>query len=102
MQELPIMDASGEILKINPHVLNEFFVPNMNKVQFISDKINQIQLLYTVSKKIDAEIKEEFNNILTKYNAVELVNLTVKKVDSIDIEPNGKTILVKINFKLPA
>ena len=100
MQELPIIDKSGKILKINPHILNEFFVPKMNKIQFISDEINKIQLLYTASEEIDNDIKEEFQNILTKYNALESVDFTVKKVDQINAESNGKTVLVKINFKL--
>ncbi|NRB11087.1 MAG: hypothetical protein HRU35_05720 [Rickettsiaceae bacterium] len=96
---LPIKNNLGKLDKINELRLH-LFIDGVKQIQIISDKLNEIQILYTATKNLDAIVSDEFKSILKLYNADNTVKITVKKVSEIPPEKNGKTPQVKVNFNL--
>jgi phenylacetate-CoA ligase len=95
MSPLPITTNSGTIDYINPHVINEFFVPGLQNFQFISRK-NLVKIIYVSHDNLNDAIFNEFEKILIKKNSSKLTRVEIERVNYIEPDKTGKVALIKI------
>ncbi len=96
MKPLPIINDMAEKDTINPYVLNDFFIPNVSRFQFISVSPKDIEIRYISQNDQSRAIIEKFHKILDYKKATKTMKCHTVKLDRIKPEPNGKLELVKI------
>ena len=94
---LPVILHDGNYDTINPHILGEFYVPGLEKVQYISHRPDHLQIHYVARQNIDDGVRQEFQRILDMKSALR-TTFSVQRVQQIDPDPQtGKLRLVKID-----
>jgi amino acid adenylation domain-containing protein len=97
---LPVMLDNGKLDIIHPIILSEFYVAGLENVQFISRRLDYVEVLYVARENIDESARREFHRILALKGAVR-TTFDVRRVDQIDLDPRtGKLPLVKIDVEL--
>ena len=61
---LPVTLDDGSLDDIHPIVLSEFFVPDAEKFQFVSESPNRIRMRYIASADRDTAVRDSFRKIL--------------------------------------
>ncbi|WP_066017874.1 hypothetical protein [Endozoicomonas atrinae] len=74
-EALPVQCADGRIDSIHPIVLSEFFVPSIQKFQFVSHSPTQITINYIAAREIDAVVTSAFQKILDMKGASQSVKV---------------------------
>lgn len=93
---LPVTLHDGSKHKINPHVLSAFYVPGLEKFQYISPRLDYVRILYVSEENLDAVIKTEFQRILDLKGAAKTA-FEIRRVARIASDPHtGKYNLIKI------
>lgn len=93
---LPILLDNGSRDSIHPMLLEDFHVPGLEKVQFISQRPDHVQIEYVATDSIDAAIRNEFQRLLNLKNALRNT-FGVRRVQQIGADPEtGKLNLVRI------
>ncbi|MDP3970122.1 MAG: hypothetical protein Q8P90_00310 [bacterium] len=96
---LPITLNNNELDNIHPIILSEFFVPGLEKIQFISKDNTSILIYYQAKKNLDKLILQNFQDILKQKRASNSMEVQVEKVELIPNEAKtGKLKLVKLSI----
>lgn len=94
---LPIMLDNGKLGTMHPIVLSEFFVPRLQKIQFISQG-SRVLIRYISSQDIGVDIAEEFAKNLQMSDASHGTRFETERVKELPNDSEtGKYKLVKIN-----
>jgi phenylacetate-CoA ligase len=92
---LPITCDDGSKDSIHPIVLSEFFVPGVEKIQFIAETPEQIRLRYVSSRESSAQVTDAFMKLLHQKNATQRTKIILDPVDALPNDPKtGKFRLV--------
>ncbi len=92
---LPIVLASGQPDSIHPIVVTTFFVPTIEKFQFVSEGPAQVRIDYVAPGNIDTAVRHEFERMLAVKGGGRMT-LHVRRVPSIANDPvTGKLRLVR-------
>lgn len=96
---LPITLHDGRKDSINPHVLELFYVPALEKFQYISQRADYFEILYVSAENLDAVIRNQFQPILDLKGAAK-TTFEVRRVARIASDPHtGKYNLVQIHHE---
>jgi amino acid adenylation domain-containing protein len=99
---LPIVLDDGSRDSIHPMLLEDFQVPGLETIQFISLKPDQVQIKYVAPADLDAAVSREFQQLLAVKNAA-LTTFMVERAAEIAADPwTGKATLVRILDDSPA
>ena len=92
---LPVVLHDGSCDSIGPHLLEGFHVPGLEKIQFISERPDHVQIDYIAAHDADAAVREKFQHILAMKGASR-TTFEVRRVQHIpnDLQ-TGKLRLVK-------
>lgn len=97
LDALPITTNAGQRDNIHPVVLVEFFVPGMEKFQFLSEKDSLVTIRYVAETNLDTEITHAFKQLLALKHAEQGTSFSVRKVDAIPPNPRtGKIAVVDL------
>ncbi|HVO95876.1 MAG TPA: amino acid adenylation domain-containing protein [Terriglobales bacterium] len=92
---LPVALAGGQIDSIHPIVLTTFYLPMIEKFQFISVSPELIRIDYVARQNMDTTVRREFERMLQAKGAVR-TRIVVRRVASIaNDSTTGKLRLVK-------
>lgn len=95
---LPIRSANGAVDSIHPVVLSEFFVPGIQKFQFVGRSPEEVSIRYMASRSVDDEVRRAFRKILDLKNAAPSVCVGITRVEALPVdEKTGKFRLVVLN-----
>ncbi len=98
---LPVTLSDGMVDKIHPVVLSEFFVPGIQRFQFIGESPAKIALHYLAESDIDASVREAFERILAMKGALGSTELHVERVAGLAADPaTGKRRLVLLKRRI--
>jgi amino acid adenylation domain-containing protein len=93
---LPVVLQNGQQDTIHPLILSEFYVAGLEKVQFISERPDHVQIEYLAGQHLDDAVRQEFQRILDLKGAAG-TTVSVQRVPHIAHDPQtGKLRLVKI------
>ena len=93
---LPVILDDGTHDKISHHVLGEFYISGVEKVQFVARRNGGIELCYVASQNLDASVEKEFQRILRMKGAANAA-FEIRRVDRIANDPRtGKFSVVRI------
>ena len=96
---LPVTLDNGERDAIHPIVLSLFYTAGLERVQFISQQPDRVQIHYVAGQDIDDGVRREFLRILEMKGA-QRTSFEVRRVRHIDSDPQtGKVRLVRIEWK---
>lgn len=96
---LPVTLYDGRKDTINSHALSAFYVPAIEKFQFISPRSDYVQILYISAENLDAVIRTEFQRILDLKGAAK-TTFEVRRVARIASDSHtGKYNVVKIQHE---
>lgn len=94
---LPIRAATGGVDAIHPLVLSDFFVPGINKFQFIGNSPEEILIRYTASKEMNDKVHQAFLKILKLKGAASSVHVSIEHMSNLPVDnKTGKFRLVKV------
>jgi amino acid adenylation domain-containing protein len=100
-QPLPVVLENGSRDTISPHVLGEFYVPGLEKMQYISRSPADVEIRYVAPFEMDSSVRNEFQRILNMKRASG-TTFEVRRVTRIEIDPQtGKFALVKLQDSPP-
>lgn len=95
-EALPVVLHDGKRDKISPIVLGEFFVPALERIQYVSRRPDHVQIRYVGTRNIDAAIRKEFQRILQLKGASK-TTFEIRRVERLVNDPKtGKFSLVKL------
>lgn len=95
-EALPVLTTAGKQDTIHPIVLSEFFVPGLEKIQFVSRRPGNIAIAYVAATDIDSDLRHGFQRLLDMKGAAE-TRFEVRRVKEIANDPKtGKLSLVRI------
>lgn len=97
IDNLPIINNEGIEDFIHSQALNEFFVPDIKKFQFVSFSKNKVKINYTSDQNIDDNVRKKFFSILQKKNAEKSVEVVPNRVTEIPLSKGGKLLLVVLH-----
>lgn len=93
---LPVTLCDGSKETIHPHVLDGFYVPGLEKVQYVSVRPDFVQIFYIGTENLDSLIRHEFQLVLDLKGAAK-TTFEVDRVARIASSPQtGKFQLVRI------
>ncbi len=93
---LPVILDDGACDSISHHVLGEFYVPGIEKFQFISRRPDSVRINYVARHDLDSAIRKEFHRILQMKCALR-TTFEVRRVKQIHNDPRtGKFAVVKL------
>ena len=93
---LPVCLANGATETIHPIVLTTFYVPGLEKFQFISHGPEYVTIDYAAADNLDAVVRSEFQKMLDIKGAVK-TTFEVRRVRAIAVDPKtGKLRLVRM------
>jgi phenylacetate-coenzyme A ligase PaaK-like adenylate-forming protein len=93
---LPVILNDGTRDAINHIVLSEFYVPGVEKVQFISKRPDHVQVIYTGQSDLDSLVSEQFQRILKMKGASQTSFEIVRREHIANDPTTGKFAVVKI------
>jgi len=94
-EALPVVLSNGDLANIHPLVLTTFYVPTLEKVQFVSLNPEHVRIDYVAASNMDIAVRREFQLMLDERGAAG-TNLEVRHVSSIPNDPvTGKLRLVR-------
>ena len=94
-EALPVVLSGGAHESIHPIVLTTFYVPTIEKFQFVSEHPELVRIDYVAPRNIDSAVRGEFQKMLDAKGAVR-TRVAVRKVPAIENDPKtGKLRLVK-------
>ena len=92
---LPVVLADGRCDSIHPIVLTTFYVPTIEKFQFVSASPEHVRIDYIAPDNIDSAVRREFLRMLSVKGAAR-TSVEVRQVPAIANDPKtGKLRLVK-------
>jgi phenylacetate-CoA ligase len=92
---LPVMLRDGKDDTIHPIILAMFYVPGLERVQFISERPDHIRIDYTARHDIDSAVRQQFHRILIMKGALQ-TTFAVRRVQQIASDTHtGKLRLVR-------
>ena len=98
---LPVLLPTGEHDSIHPIVLTTFYVPTLEKLQFVSINPAHVRIDYVAPANIDISVKHEFQRMLDE-KGVAATTLEVRHVPAISNDPvTGKLRLVRFEGRTP-
>lgn len=93
---LPVILNDGTYDTIHPIVLTTFYVPGLEKFQFVSRRPEHLSIDYIAPHNIDTAVRQEFRRMLAMKDATQ-TSFEVRRVQEIPNDPQtGKLRLVKI------
>ena len=96
---LPVILSSGALASIHPIVLTGFFVPSVERLQFVSQGPEHVRIDYVGPPDIDADILRRFQRVLAAKDAAGTA-VTVRNVPAIESDPKtGKLRLVRLESR---
>jgi len=91
---LPVVLSRGTVDTIHPIVLTTFFVPSVERLQFVSEGPEHVRIDYVAPRNTDTVILREFQRVLDAKGAAGTA-VTVRNVSAIESDPKtGKLRLV--------
>jgi hypothetical protein len=95
---LPIILDHGQPGTLSPVVLCGFAVPGLKKVKFLLIAGDHIEIRYRSEQDIDAVVRDEFQRVLAASGAAQAMNVGVKRVHELPIDPRtGKFRITEID-----
>ena len=92
---LPVVLHDGSHASIDPISLSEFYVSDMEKVQFVSQGPDYVQVNYIASAPIDQAVRRQFQHLLDMQGASQ-TRFEVRRVQHMAPDPQtGRVLLVK-------
>lgn len=96
-EALPIVLDNGEHDQINPHTLTGFRFPGVDKIQYVSKRLDDIEIVYVGADNAGAAIRNDFYRVLSSKGSAARTNFRIRRVDDIDKDPRtGKLHRVRI------
>lgn len=95
---LPVTLDDGSVDRIHPIVLSEFFVPGVQKFQFLSESPDRVRIRYVANAECDDAVRDSFVRILEMKRAGKSTTATPKRVQHLPVDPKtGKYHLVVLS-----
>lgn len=92
---LPITSKDGSADTLHPIVLSEFFVPGVEKFQFVSESPSHVTVRYIAQEDRDGAVRDEFLRLLAMKGAETSTGLVIEKADQLPVDSKtGKYRLV--------
>ena len=93
---LPVLLNDGSLDVISHHVLGEFYVPGVERFQFVSRFPNHVQVHYVGRSGLDSSVRKQFQRILEIKGATQTTFEVLRREYIANDSKTGKFAVVKI------